>query len=180
VAVRGPDTFRRRRRRNSTVCSSSASVAAFVVPPLVPSQRLSRRKTLVTDRTLVRPTTARNGGRRRVPGGDGLVVGRGPGLFPVTGLVSSQGLVRSKRLVANATLVDQLRFSRNQRRRRCGGGGGGGGGAAASEHDEAESEVLFFSRLMRFHATGSFRSLSLGPGRWVSEGSDQVVVGESR
>lgn len=60
------------------------------------------------------------------------------GEFPVTGLVSTECLIRREGFIAYGAIVTELGCGRWRWRRRS-----GGGGAAASEHDETESEVLF-------------------------------------
>ncbi|KAK3029801.1 hypothetical protein RJ639_038243 [Escallonia herrerae] len=157
--------------------------AAIVVAPLVTSQGLSGGEGLVADGALVGPTPAVGCGRCRGCCGGGGGRGSGgilvaAGLPPVTGLVSTQRLIRPKSLVTHAALVDKLGFRRNRLRLRPrwsqrlvvalrGGGRGGVGHSTATpapascEHDKAESQILLFSRLV-IH-TRSLRALALGP-----------------
>ncbi|KAK2985628.1 hypothetical protein RJ640_006891 [Escallonia rubra] len=154
--------------------------AAIVVAPLVTSQGLSGGEGLVADGALVGPTPDVGGGGRGCcgccSGSGGILVAAG--LPPVTGLVSTQRLIRPKSLVTHAALVDKLGFRRNRLKLRPrwsqrlvvalrGGGRGGVRHSTAAlapapcEHDKAESQILLFSRLL-IH-TRSLRALALGP-----------------
>lgn len=105
--------------------------ACGVVAALMPSQRLSSRKRLVTHRAHVAGAYFVIGADRKAA--DVVVLGGGGGGLAVAGLVAAKGLVGRERLVAHATLVG------SGRRR---GGGVGGRAAAAGEHEEGESEAL--------------------------------------
>ena len=90
---------------------------AFVVAPLMTAQSLSGRETPMADCALVSPSAsashaARAGGGGRGCRSGGLVVAPADvaagGEFPVTSLMSSQGLVRAKSLITDGTLVQKL------------------------------------------------------------------------
>jgi hypothetical protein len=101
----------------------------------------------------------------------------------VAGLVASQSLVGSKGFATNRTLVDQFRRINRRWRKTClnlqvllllHNRGGGGGGAALSEHEEAESEVLFFRGLMAVTYTVALRALALSP--WIRTAEASVIL----
>lgn len=113
--------------------------------------------------------------------------------FPVTGLVSTQSLVRGEGFVADTAFITEfdsissiwtrLRYRRRPRRSGLGGavavkGGGIGcgdsGRAATSEHDEAESEILFLGA--RRLVTGALGTLSFSP--WLQIVEVGVFKGE--
>jgi len=117
VACR-PHIFRIRHATTHT-----ASVLSFVVAPFVAAESLTGGERFMTDRANVRlhtssPATGytRRGYRRRCRQliSSGRLSKRKA--FPVTCLVSTKSLVRRKRLVTDATLVDRSRKRRKQRR----------------------------------------------------------------
>jgi len=149
VAVSGPHTFRGS-YNTGTIVSVVSVITTFVVTTFVSAKGLSGGEGLVTDRAFVGPTATAGGGSDDTGGSDGgrggLVVGSDK-KFPVACLVSPKSLVRGEGFVANRAFVGELGgriWGRLLWRWR----GGGGSGGAASEHDEADSEILFFRRVV--------------------------------
>lgn len=92
--------------------------------------------------------------------------------LPVTGLVSAQRLVGREGFVANTTLVTERQGWRRGRRRVVAELGGNIAAASLSEHDEAESQILFFSR--RVVEARTLGPLPLGP--WLKVVEVRVMV----
>jgi len=144
--VGGPHAFRGGGDRAVTVVVISITVT-FVVTTFVSAEGLSGGEGLVADGALVGPTSGGGvGGAGGGGGGGGLVFAAGGSEFPVTGLVSTERLVRGEAFVANGAFVTELGGRIWSRLRRW--SADAAGGAAASEHDEAESEVLFLRRVV--------------------------------
>ena len=95
--------------------------------PLVATERLTGRKSLPANRTLMQlSTTAGDGGAGAgdggIVGGRLMLIGRRRRRFAVAGLVSTERLIRREGLVTDRALVGDLR------------GYGGGGGGRDSHH----------------------------------------------
>lgn len=153
-SVGGPHAFRGDGDNAVTVVVISVTVT-FVVTTFVSAKGLSGGEGFVANGALMGLTSGggAGGGGGGSGGAGGLVFGGG-GEFPVTGLVSTERLVRGEALVANGAFVTELggriwcRLWLWLWRWRADVAVVDGGGAAASEHDEAEGEVLFFRRMV--------------------------------
>ena len=158
VAVSGPHTFRGGYNTRAVSVVVVIIVVTFVVTTFVSAEGLSCGEGLVTDGALVGPAGGGGDAGRSGGGGGGVVVGERE--FPVAGLVSAESLVGGEGFFANGAFVGELGG-------RIWGWGGGGGGGAAGEHDEAESEVLFFGRVV----AGTLGTLAFCPWNgWVVKG----------
>lgn len=159
--VSGPHAF----GGGDSAVTISVTVITFVVTTFVSAEGLSGGESFMTDGTLVGPTDGVGracGGCGGGGGGGGLLFAAGE--FPVTGLVSTERLVRREGFVTNGAFVSEFGRRIWRRSGAAAVNGGGGGGAAASKHDEAESEVLFFGNVV----AGTFGTLAFGPwNSWI-------------